>query len=69
MAQKLTYMWNIVAKLAKLQKSILSRVNPTATATLVTLAKIINRLIDYSMKSLPNNHVEVKGIPISKQDV
>ena len=21
------------------------------------------------MKSLPNNHVEVKGIPISKQDV
>ena len=26
-------------------------------------------LIDYSMKSLPNNHIEVKGIPISKQDV
>ena len=25
-------------------------------------------LIDYSMKSLPNNHIEVKGIPISKQD-
>jgi len=21
------------------------------------------------MKSLPNNHIEVKGIPISKQDV
>ena len=29
MALKLTYVWNIVAKLAKLQKSILSRVNPT----------------------------------------
>jgi len=30
MAQKLTYMWNIVAKLAKLQKSILSRVDPNS---------------------------------------
>ena len=29
MALKLTYMWNIVAKLAKLRKSIFSRVNPT----------------------------------------
>ena len=28
MALKLTYMWNIVAKLAKLRKSIFSRVNP-----------------------------------------
>jgi len=26
---KLTYMWNIVAKLAKLRKSIFSRVTPT----------------------------------------
>ena len=29
MALKLTYMWNIVAKLAKLRKSILSRVTPS----------------------------------------
>ena len=32
MALKLTYMWNIVAKLAKLQKSIFSRVTPTCRA-------------------------------------
>ena len=30
----------------------------------IVLAKIINRL---SMKSLPNNHIEVKGIPISNK--
>ena len=34
MALKLTYMWNIVAKLAKLQKSILSRVNPTISISI-----------------------------------
>ena len=33
MALKLTYMWNIVAKLAKLQKSIFSRGTPTTSAT------------------------------------
>ena len=31
MALNLTYMWNIVAKLAKLQKSIFSRGTPTIT--------------------------------------
>ena len=33
MVLNLTYMWNIVAKLAKLQKSIFSRGTPTATTT------------------------------------
>ena len=33
MALKLTYMWNIVTKLAKLQKSILSRVTPSITSS------------------------------------
>ena len=33
MALKLTYMWNIVAKLAKLRKSIFSRVTPNTIIT------------------------------------
>ena len=32
------------------------------------LTALFSASIDYSMKSLPNNHIEVKGISISKQD-
>ena len=34
MALKLTYMWNIVAKLAKLRKSIFSRVTPSISISI-----------------------------------